>query len=68
MGALFVCLDKDMTLELVEGIGRLKEELNPEIDVRVVFKDNGFKDDSVKTNAILVLEKYGIDRQDIKSI
>ncbi len=67
IGALFVCLDNNITLDVVEGIGKLKEELEPEI-TRVVFKDNGFKDDSVKTNAILILQRYGIDRNEIKSI
>lgn len=65
MGALIVCLDKDVSMETVEGIGKLKEELNPEI-MRVVFKDNGFKDDVVKTNAIQTLKRFGIE--DIKSL
>ena len=65
MGALIVCLDKDVSMETVEGIGKLKEELSPEI-MRVVFKDNGFKDDVVKTNAIQALKRFGIE--DIKSL
>ena len=65
MGALIVCLDKDVSMETVEGIGKLKEELSPEI-MRVVFKDNGFKDDVVKTNAIQTLKRFGIE--DIKSL
>ncbi len=67
MGALFISLDNDITLEVVEGIGTLKEQLAPEI-TRVVFKDNGFKDDSVKTNAMLILKRYGIDENEVKSI
>lgn len=67
MGALFVCLDNNITLDVVEGIGKLKEKLEPEI-TRVVFKDNGFKDDSVKTNAVLILQRYGINEKEIKSI
>lgn len=67
MGALFICLDNDITLGVVEGIGKLKERLAPEI-TRVVFKDNGFKDDSIKTNAILILKRYGIDENEVKSI
>lgn len=51
LGALIVCLDKDITIEVVNGIGALKEELQPEI-MRVVFKDESFKDDVVKTNAL----------------
>jgi adenine-specific DNA-methyltransferase len=52
-------------LEVVEGIGQLKDELKPEA-MRVVFKDSGFQDDVVKTNAIQILKKYGID--DVKSL
>jgi adenine-specific DNA-methyltransferase len=43
----------------------LKEELEPEV-MRVVFKDGGFKDDVVKTNAIQNLKQFGID--DVKSL
>ncbi len=65
LGALVVCLADDISLEVVEGIGKLKVELQPEV-MRVVFKDNGFKDDVVKTNAIQNLKKQGID--DVKSL
>ena len=65
LGALVICLDKDISIETVEGIGKLKEELNPEI-MRVVFKDSGFKDDVVKTNAIQILKRYEIE--DVKSL
>lgn len=65
LGALVVCLDDDITLDVVDGIGQLKAELEPGI-MRVVFKDNGFKDDVVKTNAIQNLKKFGID--DVKSL
>jgi len=64
-GALVVCLDDEITLDVVEGIGSLQAELDPEV-MRVVFKDAGFKDDVVKTNAIQILKKYGID--DVKSL
>jgi adenine-specific DNA-methyltransferase len=64
-GALVVCLANAITLEVVEGIGHLKAELAPEV-MRVVFKDSGFKDDVVKTNAIQILKQYGID--DVKSL
>lgn len=65
LGALVVCLDKDITMDVVNGIGALKEELQPEI-MRIVFKDDGFKDDVVKTNALQTLKRYGIE--DIKSL
>lgn len=64
-GALIICLDDDITLDVVEGIVKLKEELQPEI-VRVVFKDLGFKGDVVKTNTLQTLKLAGID--DVKSI
>ena len=53
-------------MDLVEGIGALKDELAPEDGMRVVFKDDGFKDDVVKTNALQTLKRFGID--DIKSL
>lgn len=65
MGALLVCLDDDIPLGFAEGIGKLKEELKPEV-MRVVFKDAGFADDVVKTNTLQVLKQFGID--DVKSI
>lgn len=65
MGALVVCLDNDVPMETVNGIGALKKELRPEI-MRVVFKDSGFKDDVVKTNALQTLKRFGIE--DIKSL
>ena len=65
-GYLVVCLDDAITMDLVEGIGALKDELAPEDGMRVVFKDDGFKDDVVKTNALQTLKRFGID--DIKSL
>lgn len=58
-GALIVCLDSEITLELVNEIVKYKNELNPKI-CRVVFRDNGFKTDSVKTNAIETLHRNNI--------
>ncbi|GAA5818652.1 MAG: Pseudogene of DNA methylase [Methanobrevibacter sp. CfCl-M3] len=59
-GALLICLDDEITSEIATEIIKLKEELNPEI-VRVVFKDNGFKSDSDKTNIKESLKTNGID-------
>ncbi|HGF5205979.1 TPA: site-specific DNA-methyltransferase [Vibrio parahaemolyticus] len=64
-GALFVCLDDEITTDTVEGITKLKEEYDPET-TQVVFKDEGFADDRVKTNAIQILKQAAID--DVKSI
>ncbi|MCC5796758.1 MAG: site-specific DNA-methyltransferase [Methylophaga sp.] len=65
LGALLICLDDDITLEVVEGIGKLKEELQPET-VHVVLKDAGLKDDVVKTNTIQLLKRYNIN--DVKTL
>lgn len=65
MGALMICLSNDITLDVVEGIAKLKDELNPEI-MRVVFKDAGFADDVVKTNAVQILKQAGIE--DVRSL
>ena len=64
-GALVVCLAHKISLEVVEGIAALKDELKPEV-MRVVFKDAGFEDDVVKTNAVQILSTAGID--DVKSL
>ena len=65
MGALVICLSDDITLDVVEGIVKLKDELNTEI-IRVVFKDAGFADDVVKTNAVQILKQAGIE--DVRSL
>ena len=64
-GALIVCLADEIDLDVVNGIAALKDELSPEM-VRVVFKDAGFADDVVKTNAIQILRQAGIE--DVKSL
>lgn len=64
-GALIVSLGGSIGIEVVEGIAALKDELRPEV-VRVVFRDTGFDNDVVKTNAIQVLRQVGIN--DVKSL
>jgi adenine-specific DNA-methyltransferase len=64
-GALVVCLDREITLDTVQGIANLKDELNPGV-MRVVFRDSGFKDDVVKTNTVQILKRAGIE--DVKSL
>ena len=64
-GALLVCLSNAISLEVVEGIVALKEQLNPEF-MRVVCKDTGFQDDKTKTNAIQILKQANIS--DVRSI
>ncbi|QEE50704.1 site-specific DNA-methyltransferase [Flavobacterium alkalisoli] len=63
-GALFICLADNITNKVAEGIGKWKEELNPEV-CRVIFKDSGFTDVE-KTNAVQTLKRFGIN--EIKSI
>ena len=60
IGALMICLDNEITIEVAQEIVRLKAELSPEV-MRVVFKDNGFKDDSAKTNTKEILRTNGVD-------
>ena len=64
-GALIICLDDDVKLDTVSAIAALKQEFNSDI-TRVVFKDGGFANDVVKTNAIQMLKQHGID--DVKSV
>ena len=64
-GALIVCLEDDITTELVEGIAQLKVDLDSE-STQVVFKDAGFSNTNVKPNAMQILKQAGID--DVKSI
>ncbi len=63
-GALFICLADGITSKVAEGIGKWKQELNPEI-CRVIFKDTGFTDVE-KTNSVQTLKRFGIT--EIKSI
>jgi len=45
-GMLMICLDNEITTEVAKGIIAKIKELSPESS-RVVFKDNGFKSDSI---------------------
>ena len=64
LGALFICLADNITNKVAEGIGKWKEELNPEI-CRIIFKDTGFTDVE-KTNSVQTLKRFGVT--EIKSI
>ena len=66
LGSLVICLDEQITLDTVEEIAKLKEKYEADDLMRVVFRDNGFKDAEVKTNAIQILKQHGID--DVKSL
>lgn len=60
MGALMICLDDQITTEVAEGMAALYKELAPET-WRVVFKDNGFADDSAKVNIKEILKTAGLE-------
>ena len=54
-GALIVCLDKQLTLELIKEIAKLEP-------ARVVCLDSGFQEkDDLKTNAIQIMKSHGVD-------
>lgn len=59
-GMLMICLDNEITTEVAKGILEKVKELAPE-STRVVFKDNGFKTDSNKTNIKEILKCGGIE-------
>jgi adenine-specific DNA-methyltransferase len=59
-GMLMICLDNEITTEVAKGILAKIKELSPESS-RVVFKDNGFKTDSNKTNIKEILKSGGIE-------
>ena len=59
-GMLMICLDDEITTEVAKGILTQVKELAPE-STRVVFKDNGFKSDSNKTNIKEILKCGGIE-------
>lgn len=60
MGALMICLDDQITMEVAEGMVTLYAELAPET-WHVVFKDNGFEDDSSKVNIKEILKNAGLE-------
>ena len=60
MGALMICLDDHITTEVAEGMAALYKELAPET-WRVVFKDNGFENDSAKVNIKEILKRAGLE-------
>ncbi|UII57088.1 site-specific DNA-methyltransferase [Cytobacillus spongiae] len=53
-GSLVICLEKDLTLEEIEELAKLQPS-------RIVFYDEGFKDDTVRTNAEQILRRYGVE-------
>ena len=53
-GALLVCLERDLTMELIKALASLKPE-------RVIFLDEGFSgNDQLKTNAVQTMKGKGV--------
>ena len=67
MGALMICLDDQITTEVAEGMAALYKELAPET-WRVVFKDNGFADDSAKVNIKEILKTAGLEEDAFSTV
>jgi len=67
MGSLMICLEDDITIEVAEAMIKLHDELRPEI-WKVVFKDNGFKDDSTKINICEMFKCAGLDEDAFTTI
>lgn len=59
-GALMMCLDDNITVSVAEGMVNMYKEQAPET-WKVVFKDNGFADDCIKTNVKLTLIQAGLE-------
>lgn len=63
MGALLICLEDEITEEIIKEIPNYKSDF---VDMKVVFKENGFKSDSQKMNAMQNLKQFGIT--DVRSV
>jgi len=62
-GSVLLCLEDDIDLDIVHEMMKHKSEhLSP----KVIFKESGFINDSVKINAIQTLKKNGIN--DVRSV
>ncbi len=62
-GGLVICLEDEITKEVINYIPTLK---SPFMDMKVVFKEYGFKSDADKMNAIQNLKQHGI--KDVRSV
>ena len=58
-GVLVLCLSHNITLDVIEGIVKLKEKYG---DLSIIFRDSGFASDTVKQRARLMLKDAGITR------
>ncbi|KAB7672549.1 site-specific DNA-methyltransferase [Bacillus sp. B1-b2] len=62
-GSVLLCLENEIDLDTVNEMIKLKPE---DFETKVIFKESGFLNDSVKTNAIQTLKKNGIN--DVRSV
>ena len=62
-GGLVICLENEITKEMIDYIPTLK---SPFMEMKVVFKEYGFKSDADKMNAIQNLKQHGI--KDVRSV
>lgn len=62
-GGLVICLENEITKDIIDYIPTLK---SPFMDMKVVFKEYGFKSDADKLNAIQNLKQHGIN--DVRSV
>lgn len=63
MGSLVLCLEDEITEEIIKEIPKYKSDF---VDMKVVFKETGFRADSQKMNAMQNLKQFGIN--DVRSI
>lgn len=63
MGSLVICLEDEITEEIIKEIPKYKSDF---LDMKVVFKEIGFKNDSQKMNAMQNLKQFGIT--DVRSV
>lgn len=62
-GSLLICLEDEITENIIKEISKYKSEF---VDMKVVFKETGFKTDSQKMNAVQNLKQFGIT--DVRSV
>ena len=69
-GQLMTCLTESIKKhevdELIAGMAGWRDELQPEQDIAIVFRDSAFADDIAKSNAVEVLKQHGI--KDVRSV
>lgn len=66
-GALMICLDDHITKEIADSMISLYQEYQPEL-WKVVFKDNGFENDSAKTNIKEQFKAAGLEEDAFTTI